>query len=63
MATNNDSLYNPRATVPNALDIFARWDKESHEARATCPAYLDVPYGTHAMEKLDIFRPQGPSRA
>ena len=63
MATNNDSLYNPRATVTNALDIFARWDKESHEARATCPANLDVPYGTHAMEKLDIFRPQGPSRA
>lgn len=63
MATNNDSLYDPRINVPNALDIFARWDKESEQARSGQPAYLDVAYGTHPMEKLDIFRSQGPSRA
>jgi arylformamidase len=63
MATNNDSLYNARANVPNALDIFARWDKESVDARASQPGYLDVPYGAHPTEKLDIFRPQGQSKA
>ncbi|MCX7154003.1 MAG: alpha/beta hydrolase [Proteobacteria bacterium] len=63
MATNNDSLYNARASVPNALDIFARWEKESAQARADHPAYLDVAYGSHPMEKMDIFRSQGPSRA
>ncbi len=63
MATNNDSLYDPRPGVPNALDIFARWDRESEQARASLPGYLDVPYGTHPMEKLDVFRSHGPSRA
>jgi arylformamidase len=60
---NYDKEYNARAPVPNVMDFFARWAKDSEHARASQASYLDVPYGTHAMEKMDIFRSQGPSKA
>jgi arylformamidase len=62
MATNYDALYNPRLSVPNFAEIFKGWTERSAEARSRAPAYLDVPYGTHDTEKLDLFMSDGPSR-
>lgn len=60
---NYDQDYNARAPVPNVNELLARWAKESAHARASHDCYLDVPYGTHGMEKMDIFRSHGPSKA
>ncbi len=58
-----ESAYNPRLAVPQYADHFERWRKKSAGARAALSGYLDVPYGPHPMEKLDIFRAKGQSRA
>ncbi|HZR70161.1 MAG TPA: alpha/beta hydrolase [Burkholderiales bacterium] len=58
-----DLRYNPRLTVPDWQQAFARWDRGSEEARARLETYLDVPYGPGDAEKLDVFRSQGESRA
>jgi arylformamidase len=58
-----DSLYNNRAAVPDHPQYFARWAEKSEAARRSLRCYLDVPYGSHAMEKMDIFLAQGRSRA
>jgi arylformamidase len=58
-----ESQYNNRAAVPDHPQYFARWAEESERVRSTVRCYLDVPYGPHAMEKLDLFQPQGASRA
>ena len=58
-----ESAYNPRLVVPQYADHFERWRKKSATARAGLSGYLDVPYGAHSMQKLDIFRARGQSRA
>jgi arylformamidase len=58
-----ESAYNPRLAVPEYADHFESWHKKSAVARAALSGYLDVPYGPHPMEKLDIFRAKGQSRA
>jgi arylformamidase len=58
-----ESAYNPRLVVPEYASHFERWRKKAKQARDTLSGYLDVPYGPHPMEKLDIFRAQGQSRA
>jgi arylformamidase len=58
-----ESAYNPRLVVPQYADHFERWRKKSATARAALSGYLDVPYGSHSMQKLDIFRARGQSRA
>ena len=58
-----ESQYNNRAAVADHPQILARWAADSETARAQLRCYLDVPYGTHAMEKMDIFPAQGRSRA
>ena len=58
-----ESQYNNRAAVPDHPQYFARWAEESERVRRSVRCYLDVPYGTHAMEKLDLFQPPGRSRA
>ena len=62
-AAHWESLYNNRAAVPDHPQSFARWAERSAAARKSLRCYLDVPYGTHAMEKMDIFPGQGPGRA
>jgi arylformamidase len=49
--------------VPDHPQYFARWAEESERVRRSVRCYLDVPFGTHAMEKMDIFQPNGASRA
>jgi arylformamidase len=58
-----ESQYNNRAAVPDHPQHLARWAERSEAARKSLRCHLDVPYGTHAMEKLDIFPAQGRSRA
>jgi len=58
-----ESQYNNRAAFPDFQRFFDRWAAASAEARRTVRCYLDVPYGPHAMEKMDIFMPRGASRA
>jgi arylformamidase len=58
-----ESQYNNRAAVPEHPQYFARWAERSEAARRGLRCQLDVPYGAHAMEKLDIFLAQGRSRA
>lgn len=48
-----------RARVPDHADYFERWRVESEEARATLGGYLDIPYGEHPKERLDLFLPDG----
>lgn len=58
-----ESAYNPRIAVPEYAEHFERWRGKSKQARASLSGYLDVPYGSHPMEKLDLFRAKGASRA
>lgn len=60
--TNYDLLYNPRLTVSGFPQIVERWQHSTEKARASLECYLDVPYGTHETEKMDIFRARGSSK-
>ena len=57
-----ESRYNPRLAVPDYAQHFERWAQRSERARSRMDGYLDVPYGGHPMEKLDLFRARGASR-
>lgn len=50
-----DVQYNARATTPNVFDIVAQYAEQSAHARATLPCKLDVRFGEHPDETLDIF--------
>jgi arylformamidase len=50
-----DVQYNARATVPDIAPIIKAYADESRAARNSLPCTLDVPYGPHADELLDIF--------
>jgi arylformamidase len=58
-----ETRYNPRLAVPDFAAHFEAWGRRSAEARGRMEGYLDVAYGGHAMEKLDVFRARGRSRA
>jgi arylformamidase len=58
-----ESQYNNRAAVPDFQQYFDRWAARSAETRRSVRCHLDVPYGPHAMEKMDIFVPARASRA
>ena len=58
-----ESAYNPRVAVPEFADHFERWRKKAAAARSALSSYRNVPYGPHPMQKLDIFRAKGRSRA
>lgn len=58
-----EAQYNNRAAVPDFQNYFDRWNARSEETRRRVRCVLDVPYGPHAMEKMDIFMPAGASRA
>jgi arylformamidase len=55
--------YNNRAAVPEYAQHFDRWTRQSKSARDELDSDLDIPYGDHPMEKIDIFRAEGRSRA
>jgi len=57
-----DREYNNRAKVADHGEWLARYPRESAATRAELPVRLDVAYGTHAGETLDIF-PAAPGSA
>ena len=62
MALDYEKLYNPRTTIPDFADYFARWTESSARARSSERCYLDVPYGPSDAETMDVFQPRGLSR-
>ncbi len=50
-----DVQYNARATVPDIHPILKKYADESAAARQSLACALDVPFGDHADELLDIF--------
>lgn len=55
-----DAQYNNRARVPNHADVLARWAQASALVRERSLAALDLPYGTGAGERLDVFPADAP---
>jgi arylformamidase len=55
--------YNPRATIKNFQEYFDRAEARSLKTLPALDGYVDVPYGPHAAQKMDIFRAQGASKA
>lgn len=51
--------YNVEALVPDWGEYMARYAAESERVKATMPGRLDVAYGPHELQKLDIFAPEG----
>ena len=47
--------YNQRLLVPEHPEIFARWERESERLRASNRCTLDVSYGAHPRQSIDIF--------
>ncbi|MFN0315809.1 MAG: alpha/beta hydrolase [Burkholderiales bacterium] len=62
-AAGFEQRYNPRLAVPEFAQFFERWAQRSARAREEMDGYLDVAYGPHPMEKMDIFRAEGRSQA
>jgi len=58
-----ESLYNNRLAVPEFQGFFDRWAMQSAQARHDLDVEVDVPYGDHRMETMDIFRPRGEATA
>ncbi|WP_144632555.1 alpha/beta hydrolase [Bordetella genomosp. 13] len=56
-----DVQYNARATVPHVESILKQYADESRRARQALPCTLDVAYGDHPDETLDVFAAQGPA--
>jgi arylformamidase len=47
--------YNNRALVPGHPAFFARWEKDSAYVRETMGPHLDLAYGPHARQRIDVF--------
>ena len=52
-----DRQYNARATVPDIAPMLRDYATLSAQARSTLPCALNVSYGEHPDETLDIFFP------
>jgi arylformamidase len=56
-------MYNNRALVPEHGQYLQRWATQSSEARRSHDCALDIAYGDHPGERLDVFpagHPGGP---
>ncbi|SAI48559.1 esterase [Bordetella ansorpii] len=54
-AATLDVQYNARATVPHVESILKQYANESRQARDTLPCALNLAYGDHTDETLDVF--------
>ena len=52
-----DAQYDARAGIPDQAAIRAGWTERSAHTRRTVPCRLDLPYGEHPSERLDVFGP------
>ena len=48
--------YNPRVTIPAAVERMASWGPRAEVARLAHPPLVDIPYGPHPRERWDLFR-------
>ena len=56
--------YSARAAVPEHEAIFERWRAESRTFREEASAaWLDLAYGVRPRQRMDVFHPDGTSRA
>jgi arylformamidase len=55
-----ESAYNPRGRVPDSERYFAAWHESAARARERLGGILDISYGLHPRERLDIFRASSP---
>jgi arylformamidase len=51
-----EAEYNNRARVPEHPDIIAGWQRDAAAFRAAAGGELDLAYGDHARQRLDVFR-------
>ncbi|MBX9760806.1 MAG: alpha/beta hydrolase [Beijerinckiaceae bacterium] len=52
----------PRGQVPDMGAVFAKWTQEGAAARARLGGGLDIAYGPHRDQVLDLYRPAGAQR-
>lgn len=57
-----DAQYDARAGIADQAAIRQSWMDRSALARAALPCRLDLPYGEHASERLDLFGPTDAAR-
>jgi len=50
-----DLLYATRIGVPEHPEIFARWKEQGARTRKTLPCVLQLPYGPHRLQTIDLF--------
>ncbi|MFN3614699.1 MAG: alpha/beta hydrolase [Rubrimonas sp.] len=62
MITDWDDAYDNSGLETDAPAIFADWGRRAADFRTRADASLDIAYGPHARERLDIFAPDGPPR-
>lgn len=53
--TELDAQYNLRAAVKEYQAYFDEWDRCSKRARRKLPGELNIAYGSHPLETMDIF--------
>lgn len=53
----HDAQYDARAAIPEQAEIRAAWRERSAHTRASVRCRLDLPYGDHPSERLDVFGP------
>jgi arylformamidase len=51
-----EAEYNNRARVPEHPDIIAGWQRDAAAFRDAAGGELDLAYGDHARQRLDVFR-------
>jgi arylformamidase len=54
--------YNNRQRVPEHLAFFTRWERDSEYVRQTLRGRLDLPYGPHPRQRVDLFPARGSDR-
>lgn len=62
MITDWDTAYDNSGLETDGPAIFADWGRRAADYRARADATLDIAYGPHARERLDLFAPDGPPR-
>ncbi len=59
MTVDLEKEYDNRARVKEHPEIFARWEREAADYRATPGAELDIPYGASPRQIVDFFPAKG----
>lgn len=66
MITDWDDAYANGAYIPGADDIAAKWEADAAAYKADMAAQgrvmLNLPYGPHPREAMEIFLPEGPPK-